>query len=321
MIRPKDRQPYTFIIVPHGKSGTISLQLSYLQIKMLGVALLFALGAAVLLLVYAVFLHHANGRLQAENRQHLERIAAMNSELARDRMEVSALLNQVQEMNGYIQQLEQLETEIRNKSGMIKLPSAANGGSGGAERLSLHSPVMQTELSTTDMIKQSSQTLLLVERQIPQKIKETQHLLRDVTAMNHRLAHTPSIYPAIGVVTSRFGYRRDPFHGAVRFHDGFDIANRYRTPVYATANGTVVFADRRDGYGKTVEISHSKTLRTSYSHLTEMVVTPGQAVQKGQIIGYMGSTGRSTGVHVHYMVYENGQPVNPEKYLPAERRN
>jgi murein DD-endopeptidase MepM/ murein hydrolase activator NlpD len=321
MSRPKDRQAYTLMIVPHGKSRTISLQFSYLQVKLLAVALLFALGAAVFLLAHALLLQHANGRLEAENRQHKERIAAMSNEMDRDRKEISALLDQVQEMNGYMQQLEQLEAEIRNKSGMIKLPSAENGGSGGAERLSPLAPVMERELSTADMIKQSSQTLLLLEQKLPKKMKETEHLLRQVNAMNHRLAHTPSIYPAIGVVTSRFGYRRDPFHGAVRFHDGFDIANRYRTPVYATANGTVVFADRRQGYGKTVEIAHSKTLRTSYSHLTEMVVSPGQAVKKGQIIGYMGSTGRSTGVHVHYMVYENGQPVDPEKYMPAERRN
>jgi murein DD-endopeptidase MepM/ murein hydrolase activator NlpD len=306
------------MIVPHGKSRTISLQLSYLQVKLLASALLFALGAAVFLLAHAVLLQHANSRLQAENRQHEERIAAMSSELARDRKEMSALLDQVREMNGYMQQLEQLEAEIRNKSGMIKLPSAENGGSGGEERLSPLAPVMETQLSTADMIRQS---LMLLEQKIPEKMKKTEHLLRDVNAMNYRLAHTPSIYPAMGVVTSRFGYRRDPFHGAVRFHDGFDIANRYRTPVYATASGTVVFADRRQGYGKTVEIAHSKTLRTSYSHLTEIIVSPGQAVQKGQIIGYMGSTGRSTGVHVHYMVYENGQPVDPEKYLPAERRN
>jgi murein DD-endopeptidase MepM/ murein hydrolase activator NlpD len=245
----------------------------------------------------------------------------MSSELARDRKEMSSLLDQVQEINAYMRQLEQLEAEIRNKSGMIQLPSADSGGSGGVERLSPFAPAMETQLSTADMIRQSSQTLLQLERKIPEKLKKTEHLLRDVNEMNHKLAHTPSIYPAIGVVTSRFGYRRDPFHGAVRFHDGFDIANRYRTPVYATANGTVVFADRRQGYGKTVEIAHSKTLRTSYSHLSELIVSPGQAVQKGQMIGYMGSTGRSTGVHVHYMVYENGQPVDPEKYMPAERRN
>jgi murein DD-endopeptidase MepM/ murein hydrolase activator NlpD len=321
MSRPKDRQAYTFLIVPHGKSRTISLQLSHVQVKLLAVALLFALGAAVFLLAHAVLLKHANSQLQAENRQHEERIAAMSSELARDRKEMSSLLDQVQEINAYMRQLEQLEAEIRNKSGMIQLPSADSGGSGGVERLSPFAPAMETQLSTADMIRQSSQTLLQLERKIPEKLKKTEHLLRDVNEMNHKLAHTPSIYPAIGVVTSRFGYRRDPFHGAVRFHDGFDIANRYRTPVYATANGTVVFADRRQGYGKTVEIAHSKTLRTSYSHLSELIVSPGQAVQKGQMIGYMGSTGRSTGVHVHYMVYENGQPVDPEKYMPAERRN
>jgi murein DD-endopeptidase MepM/ murein hydrolase activator NlpD len=249
-----------------------------------------------------------------------QKIDAMNEKLAKEKNQFAMLMDQVNEMKSYVQQLETLETEIRNKSGSLLLPIEGTGGSGGAERLSLDSPVIEEKLETDEMIKHTSDTLLSLEREIPEKIKNVKHLLQDVDAMNRKLIHTPSIYPAIGRITSRFGNRPDPFHGATRFHDGFDIAGYYRSPIYATADGKVVFADRKQGYGKTVQIVHSKTLQTSYSHLSEIIVSVGDSVTKGQIIGYMGSTGRSTGVHVHYMVYENGRPVDPEKYLPIRRR-
>lgn len=175
-------------------------------------------------------------------------------------------------------------------------------------------------LAENERLQQRASALerqLFAERREREAIVEQfNSLLAEVDELNRKLAHTPSIYPAVGVVTSRYGYRRDPFHGAQRFHDGLDIANRYRSPIYATAAGEVVFVGRKPGHGCMVQIEHSPALATSYSHLARILVRTGEKVKKGQVIGEMGNTGRSTGVHVHYMVYERGRPTNPEKYLP-----
>lgn len=320
MSRKKENNNLTFMIVPHGKSKTISLQFSLHKLRILGYLFVFASVIGVYLLADYVRMHVSQKKLESESLALQQKLAAMDQKLAKEKNEFATLMDQVNEMKSYVQQLETLEMEIRNKSGSLLLPSDGAAGSGGAERVSLDSPVIEQELDSHEMIKITSDTLLSLEREVPEKIKNAKHLLQDVDAMNRKLIHTPSIYPAIGRITSRFGNRADPFHGATRFHDGFDIAGYYRSPIYATADGKVVFAARNQGYGKTVQIVHSKKLQTSYSHLSEIIVSVGDSVKKGQIIGYMGSTGRSTGVHVHYMVYENGRPVDPEKYLPTRRR-
>lgn len=127
--------------------------------------------------------------------------------------------------------------------------------------------------------------------------------------------YIPSIPPATGRISSPFGFRRDPFTGARRMHNGLDFANSYGTPIYAAAHGTVVFAGREGGYGNHIKINHGNGYITTYSHLSSIKVDVGDTVKKGETIGGMGSTGRSTGVHLHYEVHKNGQPVNPIHYI------
>lgn len=118
-----------------------------------------------------------------------------------------------------------------------------------------------------------------------------------------------------GVVTSEFGYRRHPITGRRSMHTGIDISARPGTPIMAMADGLVVFAGRRPGYGNIVEIRHGNGLETWYAHNRENRVKEGDLVSRGQVIGTVGSTGSSTGPHVHFEVRRNGQPVNPRTYL------
>lgn len=321
----KDRSNLTVMIVPHGKSQTHSFQLSQKVIK--GVAILLALlvtGLLYLLVDYVILQRHTD-QLVREREAMQQQIALLEESLQQERTELLTLVEEVAAMEQYLQQLEQLESEILNKAGSITLPSEETSnihshlGLGGPERLSGQSRQPELFDNPAIMRKQTAQTLSLLSVKFPDTVKKVTDLRDKVEEINEQLAHTPSIYPAIGVITSRFGYRRDPFHGRTRFHDGFDIAGHYGAPVYATAAGKVVFASRNGGHGLMVKIAHSDTLHTSYSHLSRMIVKPGDEVEKGEVIGYMGSTGRSTGVHVHYMVYEKGVPVDPEKYLPNER--
>lgn len=131
------------------------------------------------------------------------------------------------------------------------------------------------------------------------------------------LATTPSIWPAKGAVTSGFGWRVSPFGGSTELHQGVDIASDAGTPVVATADGEIVQSGWWGDYGNLVQIDHGNGLATFYGHNAQLLVRVGQTVLKGQVIAYAGSTGRSTGPHVHYEVRRNGAAVDPWRYLVA----
>lgn len=125
----------------------------------------------------------------------------------------------------------------------------------------------------------------------------------------------PAITPARGILTSGFGTRRDPITRSQAFHSGLDIAAAPGAPVRATADGVVARAGRNGGLGKSVYLSHGYGLSTRYGHLSEVAVKAGQRVERGDVVGYVGNTGRSTGYHLHYEVHLDGKPVNPVEYL------
>lgn len=129
------------------------------------------------------------------------------------------------------------------------------------------------------------------------------------------LAVTPSIWPAQGTVTSGFGWRISPFGDGNELHPGIDIAYTMGAPVVATADGEVVVSGPAGGYGNLIQIDHKNGIDTLYGHNSQLAVAVGQQVKKGQVIAYAGSTGKSTGPHVHYEVRVNNTPVDPMKYL------
>ena len=128
-------------------------------------------------------------------------------------------------------------------------------------------------------------------------------------------SYAPSIWPVEGKVTSSFGERDDPFNGEGAFHAGIDISAGFGEPIHATADGVVEFADRTSGYGREVIIDHGHGVKTVYGHMSGFAITSGDEVRRGQVIGYIGMSGRSTGPHVHYEVRIQNVPVNPHKYL------
>jgi len=130
-----------------------------------------------------------------------------------------------------------------------------------------------------------------------------------------RAADAPSIWPVEGRLTSSFGERVDPFNGEGTFHSGVDISVPYGTPVHASADGVVMFAEVMSGYGNLINVDHGHGLSTRYGHLSGFAVSDGQHVHRGQVIGYVGATGRATSPHLHYEVRIQEVPVNPHKYL------
>ncbi|QFU74988.1 hypothetical protein EY643_04645 [Halioglobus maricola] len=123
-----------------------------------------------------------------------------------------------------------------------------------------------------------------------------------------------------GWISSYYGKRNDPFTGKPSFHHGVDFAGKEGSNVIAVASGVVTWTGSKSGYGETIEISHGDGFVTRYAHNKESLVSPGDVVRKGQAIGLMGSTGRSTGAHVHYEVYKHGRSVDPSSYIRRTRR-
>ncbi len=144
------------------------------------------------------------------------------------------------------------------------------------------------------------------------KIKELIKIQEDKLSY---LASTPSIWPVKGWVTSDFGYRRSPFTFARDFHSGIDIAAQWGTPILAAADGVVTYASYKGGLGKAVIIDHGFGIKSVYGHTSRLLVREGQKVAKGTRLALVGSTGHSTGPHLHYEIHVDGVPVDPMKYI------
>jgi murein DD-endopeptidase MepM/ murein hydrolase activator NlpD len=130
-----------------------------------------------------------------------------------------------------------------------------------------------------------------------------------------RLASAPTLWPVQGRITGSFGERTDPFSGEGAFHRGVDISSDIGTRILAPADGVVQFADVMNGYGRTVMVDHGNGISTLYGHMSAFAVSQGQQVHRGETLGYVGQSGRSTGPHLHYEVRIFNTPVNPHKYL------
>lgn len=130
------------------------------------------------------------------------------------------------------------------------------------------------------------------------------------------VAFTPMGYPRISSITSVFGYRSDPFDSEnAEYHPGIDFKGAKGDPVHVTADGKVIFTGRKGGYGNCIIVQHKNDFQTLYGHLSHINVEEGQSVSTGDVIGKVGSTGRSTGSHLHYEVRKEGKPINPARFL------
>ncbi len=150
---------------------------------------------------------------------------------------------------------------------------------------------------------------------LPEQRASLAALVEGLEDRREQLAATPSIWPTDGFVTSGYGFRTSPFTGRKQFHAGIDIAADFGTRIVAPASGRVVFAGRRGAFGRVVEIDHGFGVRTIFGHTDDIYVRVGQRVERGTRIASVGSTGRSTGPHLHYQVQANGRTVNPGDYI------
>lgn len=168
------------------------------------------------------------------------------------------------------------------------------------------------------LVKTVTDKLDRLDNMLYSQIKSFDYLRELSGSAADRLAHIPSIQPIsskyLKTMASGYGYRRDPIYGTTRFHAGMDFSSNIGTPVYATGDGVVTGAGWESGYGNAVVIDHGYHYTTRYAHLSEILVKNGQRVSRGDLIGKVGNTGKSTGPHLHYEVRLRGEPQNPVNY-------
>ncbi|WP_126940987.1 M23 family metallopeptidase [Veillonella sp. CNR 79/14] len=246
------------------------------------------------------------------------------------------LLDQkVEVLDKKMKTLDELDQNIRNmikgtESGTLQ---KADGNTQNKEEKEDPSPKSSNKTFTTTQLSArissldrqaqrrmvSMYTLYNVLREgVGKDIRELQSLLAMEGDASDANSHMPSIWPAKGVISSTFGARQDPVYGGGAFHEGLDIANDTGTTIVATAAGTVTYAAYAGGYGNLIEIDHGNGFITKYGHNSALLVQAGMTVKKGQSIALMGSTGKSTGSHVHYEVRVNGVATDPLLFLPIQ---
>lgn len=312
MSRPKAKSErasgYAVLIIPQDGSSVRAWSVS--RTAVIAAAVLLVVNVSLIAVLAAVSgsrgmeLRFRTTQLQSLARQHTTLLET--SEQQEEQLTVLAL--EAERLATRVQELESLSEEIWQLLGFDDQPpideSFADLGRGG--------PVDGTD----ELAAAALATVKTLARQIPRRFQEMETLRDSVIARNHRLEHTPSAWPATGHVSSEFGTRRHPISHTVQLHRGIDIAAPTGTPVTATATGIVAFAGERGGYGLTVVIDHGYDTQTLYAHNSKLYVKAGDVVQRGDRIAAVGSTGVSTGPHVHYEVHVHGEPVNPREFLP-----
>ena len=174
-----------------------------------------------------------------------------------------------------------------------------------------------SSLPDAKLVERLSNRMDLLENLIYTQIQSYDDLKKAIEENQEKLTHIPSILPINlndYTMSSGYGYRRDPIYGLSKFHEGLDFAASNGTDVFATADGKVEVARREAGYGNCVDINHGFNYMSRYAHLSEILVKEGEEVKRGQLIGKVGSTGKSTGPHLHYEVRFKDEPQNPVNY-------
>lgn len=228
------------------------------------------------------------------------------SKLRRENRELQSANEQfgksVENLRTQLRTVEDRTRKLAIIAGITTLDEASQGGSGG-----LRNDELVSNPYRDDVDKMSFRSHNLD--------KDLNVLEQKFTAQSHLLSSTPSIAPVRGILTDGFGGRSDPFTGERGQHGAIDISSAVGQPIRSPADGIVVKAEWANGYGNVIFISHGYGYSTRYGHLSSFATKPGQRVKRGDIIGYVGSTGRSTGPHLHYEVRVNNNPVNPLEYI------
>lgn len=301
----KDR--YTVLLVPQHGGATRKLSFSKGGVRVwkyaiLAVGALLAVNLMVFVYLYVVdrgnifsylSFKSENKRLKTEQEVHVQNIQDGIDELKDHQAEALARMAEIEIITGF-------------QDFNPKVFLSAKGGPSKQADLDALDPEAMVEL------RRRLSGVDQDHKEIRERIQKIQLFVR---ANEERMRQTPAGWPVKGWVSSNYGWRPDPWTRRNEFHDGLDVSAWYGTAIRAAADGTVKVAERYGGYGKVVVIAHQYGYETYYGHMSRIAVKARAPVKRGDVIGYVGSSGRSTGAHVHYEIRVNNRPVDPWPYL------
>lgn len=296
---------YTVLIVPDDSPKTRKLRVPQWILTraaaVLGVFVLGVLGAAVHYF-QVVGEVTENKALRDENVQLRTDLKRIRERIA----QISSTLDRVERFDQKLRAITLLSDPERH------LAIGPVGMADSEDRDSPSARAMLSEAEDPQAMRNKLDTLTAEAARQEASLQELQAYFEDQKSL---LASTPSVWPVRGWVTSDFGHRLDPFTAERIMHKGLDIATAHGTPVLSPSDATVIFAGIESGYGKVLVLDHGYGLKTRFAHLADAQVKVGDRVKRGDRIGSVGNTGRSTGPHLHYEVRVNGMPENPRKFI------
>ena len=244
-----------------------------------------------------------------------KKISAQVEEITNQRKQIQIFASKFNMLKAEFEKLNNFEKQIRNIANLENENEQFGFfGIGGPMGEDLDTEIA-LEKSHNELIRHMHIQTDSLELVVLNQKDNFESLLDFLEKQINQMGSTPTIWPIKGAVTSTFGYRTSPFTGLRDFHKGLDIAAKTGTPVKATADGKVTFAAKKGFFGNLVVIDHGHGIVTRYAHMNSIAVKRGDTVKRGEIIGEVGNTGRSTGSHLHYEVHLNGIAVNPKRYI------
>ncbi len=299
------RYLYLILLSDEDRTKKVKIPSFYLKLGLLGLILLFALsfsglffmGTTLKMQKELIRLQKRLSQLENENRKLQSQIASLEQE------KQELLAGAVGELKARSEVIEKLVSDLGLKRYLPKTRKNYRGGPYRSESVTPGEGGIYVPLGATQNVSEK------------ELLENYENLIATVDAYLGVLSKVPIGRPCRGYISSGFGRRKDPFTGKPAFHTGIDLVSYPGTPVKSTAEGKVIYAGRHSGYGKVVVIRHGYGYSTLYGHLQKITVRAGQRVKRGQIIGYLGNTGRSTGPHLHYEVRRYGRYLNPYRYI------
>ncbi len=300
---------YTLLIIPHKKKDSVKKFLATpFHFRLTGIF------SAIFLCFfgYCVF-DYLSIKLEQMELENLRQMASTQQE------QIDTLQEKISFFERKLADLRQVDEKIRNMASELtgkRGKAAAKDKIAPREQLrGIGGPMAADEVGPDKLanLNHHMDRLLQDASTRERSLAELQEYLR---AQRSLAAVTPSIWPVTGWVTSEFGRRTNPFGGRGEFHTALDIATKLGAPIQVPADGIVSNVEKRPDMGLMIQIEHGRGIQTLYAHLFRAAVSKGQVVKRGEVLGYVGNSGRSTGAHLHYSVSLNGVYVNPRKYLP-----
>jgi murein DD-endopeptidase MepM/ murein hydrolase activator NlpD len=295
---------YTFLIIPKKKSSAKKFTISSKLLK----GIVYCSVIIILSFMYTYYDYIQIKRDKSE----LDRFKRLTKE---QNLQIEGL---VEKVNNFAMKMEELNQLDKNVRVMANLEDNRYRG----QMLGIGGSISEETRIKSGVDTDQKMVIAKIQQNIDQMTKEAteqknsfHELLKFLKEQKSIIASTPSIWPVQGWVTSEFGYRTSPLGGAKEFHKGIDIATRVGLQIVAPADGMVTEIAYDRDVGHMIKIDHGHGMTTWYGHLLKSSIRQGSMVKKGELIGYVGNSGRSTGSHLHYTVLLNGVPVNPRKYL------